>query len=389
MLYREYRAAENMLESQIQSVLEFARNASGQEETIESATFADVESELSDSEQQVLSYYRDYQQSRQAANDADANVDVNAEQGIATVMAKCKPMIEARNLASAPQDVPAKRSSSLRARLGEGIFAIPKAWSLPAGAVAAVALTVVALSLFKATEPANRTLELTGVTSYKEATDMSLIDDLPSANIGAMSFSPSDEETAIAYAAGSLVGELTVSLAANDRERSLQSLQRIELLGRTSGQFASDDQTGSSFNDSVLKLREQLKASTEEELLKDKSLLESLESLMSLVRGDRNSEQLVSYQKLGSWTLIAQTLLSASKTERNDAWRRQMLDRLVADAQGIHAELLAQPDLEEARRNALQAFEQFSQSWSANGMQDDTLRKMSELTRNIDTTFRI
>lgn len=407
MLYQEYRDTDDALEPQIQSLLKFAKlNTSSKDEAMDSSRvdaasadvlpFTEVDQQLSDDEQQVLSLFRDYQQSREMHEPADLLSAENADAKIVDTLALCQPALQARNNAreqsfkSANGQVDTDtKSDSLLSRLSQRLMPASRPWSMPVGAVAAVALAVVALSLFKTSETGNTMIELTGVPSYQQAVDQPLHESLPAAGVAAMGFSPADAETAKAYAIGSLVGELAIAVAGNDKERSLQTISRIELLDRASPEAGTENGTTGALAVELTQARARINESEASALLKDDMLVDALGSLMSKVRGTGESEQLASYQKLGSWTLLAMTLLNASEDSTNAAWRRDMLARVMEDAQKIHPQLLAQPDLTDAQRRALEEFQSFAKDSDTDVIKADGLRAMNDITRKIDTSFRI
>ncbi len=394
MLYQEYRDTDDALEPQIQALLEFARQKTTQPNTSSegASLFADVEQSMSDDELAVLSAYRNYQQSRELPEDLNIVRELSddaVDAKVGEVLAHCEPALKAR-VETGLSDAGSRATvgpASLLTRLGQRLMPASRPWSMPVGAVAAVALAVVALSLFKAGETGNTMIALTGVPSYQQAVDLPLNESLPAPTVAAMAFSPADAQTAKAYAIGSLTGELAIAVAGNDKERSLQTISRIELLDRASPD-AGDDST-IDLTDKLNQTRTAVTESAEAKLLKDDAVVDALGSLMSAVRGTGASDELASLQKLGSWTLIALTLLNASENQTNAAWRRDMLSRVMADAETIHGEVLSQSDLTDAQREALEAFQQFAKDRDTDAIQADGLRAMNDITRRIDTSFRI
>jgi len=354
--------------------------------------FADVEQEMSADEKSVVAYYRDYQQARsEYAGSATTEAD-DYDLRIEKVLSECQPLLNARTAhPGAETTASPEPDNSFLARLADRLGTLR---SLPVGALAAVCLAVVAVALFFNTETSDPLVELTGISSYENSIVLPLSKDLPAPAIDSMSFSPTDNDSSVAYAVGSLFGELAISVAGNDRERALQTIKRIDLISRTSPDYGdasnADGQLAlAPLSTALENTRRDLSASVAPDLLDDKTVVNGLESILVAFNEASSPEELTAFQKLGSWTLVTLTLIESEKVSTDASTQSTIIDRLVADAEPIVADVQKQVGLSDAQRTALTDFSQFLKQRESAGSPAHSLSALKDVTEKIDTTFRI
>jgi|GEM_PF-5114153 len=406
MLYQQYRDGDGSFEHQIRSILDFSiHHATSKQSRDENKVsefesfFADIEKDLSAQEKSVIDFYRDYQMERGVADSFATISDAGDEQQITGVMAACQPLLDARStLGNADNDSELEsnpNSSAHRQTLWSKLSdRFSSFGSLPVAALASVGLAVVALTLFLQTDAADPLVELTGVSTYESSIVAPLKDNLAPPTIDSMGFSPANSDSTVAYAVGSLFGELAISIAGDNKERVLQTLKRMDLISRSApdyGNHAGSDGMASlaKMSDVLLRTQESVTNSTAPNLLDDKVVREELEEILIAFNDASKPEELTAFQKLGSWTLVTLTLAESDIVETNNSKRMELVDRLMTDAEPIFHDVQKQVGLSDAQRNAIADFGKFIESWRSGESQSDSLSALRDITKTIDTTFRI
>ncbi len=382
--------------------------------------FTDEDTPLTTAEALVNACYRQYQEQRDqeqrgrvsrtdAMTAQTAVPDNSAEDFTETIINGCQSAIRQRRnqIDRRPLDSSETvRKLSWLGKLIEPSWRSSRNLMIGAGSFATIAIAVVALSVFRFTQPTDSIVQLTGVSAYDSvlnhpvaADPASHMTDTP--QLAPYSFSSATDAPMSAYWYGSLEGSLTIAVSENNPARSIRHSQTLlkHLASTSRSDLGAEEQT---YKQALLDLQLAIELPDTSNTISsdttgEQRVTKALYNVLSASPPRQQAPGMQQFQSLGAWTRLLLVTLDTiqqraeqsnvdTKTQKSLILR---VTQLLDDAPSLHEAILNQPGLLKAQRLAITNYRPLLKLTSADLHDADRIVELTNATIAIDKSFRL